>query len=96
MCQCLKCGKVYKCNSTTHTDMSFKCLCNQKGIKNELCEVGQKLWNDTNACEEFSQKLYDDYRRHIIKCKVCQKGLGGGYTKDIIAFIEADIELREG
>ena len=38
--------------------------------KNELCEEGQRLW------KEVSWRNPNDYRRHLVKCKECQRGLG--------------------
>ena len=41
-------------------------------FQEELCDEGQRLWNDVDYRKPNS---YDDYRRHLLLCDKCQKEL---------------------
>ena len=56
----------------------------------ELCKEGQRLWD---AVDYRKVNSYDDYRRHIIQCKICQDGLNL-VEKDLLR-IKKDIK-KEG
>lgn len=55
----------------------------------ELCKEGQRLYD---AINERKNDSYDDYRRHIIRCKKCKKGLG--LSRNIIHLIRDDLKGR--
>lgn len=50
-------------------------------MHDELCETGQKLWQDivdlahTKHTSSDMDKTYGIYVNHIDTCKICQKGL---------------------
>ena len=53
----------------------------------ELCEEGQQLWD---AVDYHKPNSFDDYRRHLLLCKECQKELE--LTKEDIKNIKDDIK----
>lgn len=55
--------------------------------KGKLCEEGERLWD---AADYHKPNSYDDYRRHLLVCKKCQKELE--FTKEDIKNIKEDIK----
>ena len=55
--------------------------------KDGLCEEGQRLW------KEVTWRNPNEYRRHLVKCKECQRGLGLG--KDAISLIKKVLKEEE-
>jgi len=56
-------------------------------FQGELCEEGQRLWDAVNYHKSNS---YDDYRRHLLVCKECQKELE--LTKGDLENIKGDMK----
>lgn len=54
-------------------------------FQEDLCEVGQRLWG---AVDHRKPNSYDDYRKHLLQCKKCQKELE--LTKDDLENIKGD------
>lgn len=68
----------------------MKCrYCGEELGDPELCPEGEQLWcrlHKTVSSGEWSDEVYDEYQKHLVDCKECQRRLG--LTDKVVEYLK--------